>query len=83
VVYEFSGDPVVAGFADSLAGPHANMTGVTFMAPELTAKRLEILRELIPALRPVAILTYPEHPGQHSCPLGLLRMLTQKEKERK
>lgn len=41
VVYGFSGDPVVAGFADSLARPHANMTGVTFMAPELTAKRLE------------------------------------------
>src|SRR4051812_36037268 len=65
VVYGFSGDPVIAGFADSLARPHANMTGVTFMAPELTAKRLEILRELMPMLRRVAILAYPEHPGQH------------------
>ena len=38
VVYAFSGDPVLAGFADSLARPHANMTGLTFMAPELTGK---------------------------------------------
>jgi putative ABC transport system substrate-binding protein len=64
VVYGFSGDPVVAGFADSLAKPHANMTGVTFMAPELTAKRLELLREIIPTVSRVAILAYPEHPGE-------------------
>jgi putative ABC transport system substrate-binding protein len=65
VVYAFSGDPVVAGFADSLARPHANMTGITLMAPELTAKRLELLREMIPELRLVSIIFYPEHPGQH------------------
>ena len=64
VVYAFSGDPVKAGFADSLARPHANMTGITLMAPELTAKRLELLREFLPELRRVAILYYPEHPGQ-------------------
>jgi putative ABC transport system substrate-binding protein len=64
VVYAFSGDPVIAGFADSLARPHANMTGVTFMAPELTAKRLELLREIIPTVSRVAILAYPEHPGE-------------------
>lgn len=40
------------------------MTGITFMAPELTAKRLELLREIIPTLRRVAILAYPEHPGE-------------------
>src|SRR5205807_1014505 len=65
VVYAFSGDPVAAGFAESLARPHANMTGLTLMAPELTAKRLELLREMIPEVRRVAILFYPEHPGQH------------------
>lgn len=65
VVYAFSGDPVLAGFADSLARPHANMTGLTFMAPELTAKRIELLREMMPELRRVAILAYPEHPGEH------------------
>jgi putative tryptophan/tyrosine transport system substrate-binding protein len=62
-VYLFSGDPVIAGFADSLAHPRGNMTGLTFMAAELNAKRLEILRDIIPALRHVSIIANPEHPG--------------------
>jgi putative ABC transport system substrate-binding protein len=62
-VYVFSGDPVTAGFADSLAHPRGNMTGLTFMAAELNAKRLEILRDIIPGLRRVAIIANPEHPG--------------------
>ncbi|MBR0801826.1 ABC transporter substrate-binding protein [Bradyrhizobium jicamae] len=62
-VYVFSGDPVTAGFADSLAHPRGNMTGLTFMAAELNAKRLEILRDIIPDLRRVAIVANPEHPG--------------------
>lgn len=62
-VYVFSGDPVVAGFAHSLAHPRGNMTGVTFMAAELNAKRLELLRDTIPGLRRVAIIANPEHPG--------------------
>jgi len=62
-VYVFSGDPVVAGFADSLAHPRGGMTGLTFMAAELNAKRLEILRDTIPGLRYVAIIANPEHPG--------------------
>jgi len=63
VVYAFSGDPVSAGFADSLARPGGNMTGVTFMAAELNGKRLEMLREIMPKLRRVAIVANPEHPG--------------------
>jgi putative tryptophan/tyrosine transport system substrate-binding protein len=65
IVYAFSGDPVLAGFADSLPRPRGNMTGVTFLAAELTGKRLELLREIIPELRRVAIIARPEHPGQH------------------
>jgi putative ABC transport system substrate-binding protein len=65
VVYVFSGDPVSAGFADSLARPRANMTGVTFMAAEFNGKRLELLREIIPELRRVAIVANPQHPGEH------------------
>jgi putative ABC transport system substrate-binding protein len=64
VVYVFSGDPVSAGFADSLAKPRGNMTGLTFMATEFNGKRLELLREFIPGLRRVAILANPEHPGE-------------------
>jgi len=65
VVYVFSGDPVSAGFATSLARPKDNMTGLSFMAPDLNGKRLEILRELIPDLRRVAVVANPEHPGEH------------------
>ena len=65
LVYVFSGDPVTAGFADSLARPRGNMTGLTFMAAELNGKRLEFLRETIPNLRRVAIVANPAHPGEH------------------
>ena len=65
IVYVFSGDPVSAGFADSLARPRGNMTGLTFMAAELNGKRLELLQEIIPELRRVAIVANPEHPGEH------------------
>ena len=65
VVYVYSGDPVSAGFADSLARPRGNMTGLTFMAAEFNGKRLEILRDIIPGLRRVAIVANPAHPGEH------------------
>jgi putative ABC transport system substrate-binding protein len=64
VVYVFSGDPVSAGFAQSLSRPRDNMTGLTFMAAEFNGKRLELLQELIPGLRRVAIIANPEHPGE-------------------
>ena len=59
VVYVFSGDPVSAGFADSLARPRGNMTGLTFMAAEFNGKRLELLRDIMPELRRVAIVANP------------------------
>jgi putative ABC transport system substrate-binding protein len=65
VVYVFSGDPVSAGLADSLAHPRGNMTGLTTMAAELNGKRLELLREIVPNLHRVAILANPAHPGEH------------------
>ncbi|HEX2500549.1 MAG TPA: ABC transporter substrate-binding protein [Methylomirabilota bacterium] len=64
VVYVFSGDPVSAGFADSLARPRGNMTGLTFMAAEFNGKRLQLLRDIIPDLRRVAIMGNPAHPGE-------------------
>jgi ABC-type uncharacterized transport system substrate-binding protein len=65
VVFSMSADPVSAGFADSLARPRGNMTGVTLMAVEFNGKRLELLQEIVPALRRVAIIGNPEHPGAH------------------
>ena len=63
IVYIFSGDPTAAGFASSLSRPNENMTGVTLMAAELNGKRLEILRDIVPGLRRVAIIANPEHDG--------------------
>ncbi|MDI1266919.1 MAG: ABC transporter substrate-binding protein [bacterium] len=65
IVYVFSADPVSAGLADSLARPHGNMTGLTFMAAELNGKRLELLRDIVPDLRRVAIVANSEHRGVH------------------
>jgi putative ABC transport system substrate-binding protein len=64
VVYVTSGDPVVAGFAESLSRPLGNMTGMTFMSAEMNVKRLELLREIIPTLKRVAVVANPEHPGE-------------------
>jgi putative ABC transport system substrate-binding protein len=64
VVYVFSGDPVSAHLAESLANPPHSMTGLTFMAAEFNGKRLELLREFIPGLQRVAIIANPEHPGE-------------------
>ena len=52
-------DIVGAGLVDSLSRPKANITGFTLLAPELSAKRLELLRELVPGISRVAALWDP------------------------
>ena len=64
IVFNFSGDPVEAGFIDSLARPGRNMTGVTQLAFELVGKRLEILKEAVPGVSRVAVLASPLHAGE-------------------
>jgi len=64
VVYGFSGDPISAGLADTLARPRGNATGVTLMFVETNAKRIEILKELKPSIRRLALLSSPNHPGE-------------------
>jgi putative ABC transport system substrate-binding protein len=64
VVYAYSGDPVAAGLADSLARPNPRMTGLTYLARELNGKRLELLHEIAPRVRRVALLANPEYPGE-------------------
>ena len=64
LVFAFSGDPVVAGMAESFARPGGNTTGMSFMALELVGKRLEVMKEIVPSVRRVAILTNPQHPGE-------------------
>ena len=64
VVFGFSGDPVEAGLVKSLARPEANMTGITMLAFELVGKRLEVLKENVPKVSRVAVLSSPAHPGE-------------------
>lgn len=64
VVYGFSGDPVAAGLADGLSRPRGNATGVTLMMVETNAKRIEILKEIAPSIRRIALVSSPNHPGE-------------------
>lgn len=59
VVFGFSGDPVLAKLAGSLARPDGNFTGLSMLSLDLTAKRMELLKELIPQLKRVAIIANP------------------------
>ena len=55
------GDPVRAGFVASLARPGGNMTGTSFLTPDLIAKRLEIMKECIPGVTRMAFLWNPDN----------------------
>ena len=56
------GDPIAGGFAKNLARPGGNGTGVSVVTTELDAKRLELLKQLIPRARRVAVLFNPANP---------------------
>lgn len=59
IVFITPGDPVAAGMLSSLARPGRRMTALTFEYPELSAKRLELLRDLAPGIRRVLVLYDP------------------------
>jgi len=63
IVMAHDPDPVGNGFVASLARPGGNITGLASFAPELSGKRLELLKEIIPRLVRVAVLGYSTEPG--------------------
>ena len=64
IVMAVSGDPVELGLTLSLARPGGNITGLTFLSPELAGKRLQLLREVVPKATKVAGLTNRVHAGE-------------------
>ena len=59
-----SGDPVGTGLIASLARPGGNITGLTLLSPELSGKRLELLKEAFPKVARVAVLWNPASPDK-------------------
>jgi len=63
IVMSSSVDPVAAGYVDSLAHPGGNVTGLTSLGRELSAKRVELLKEIFPKMSRLAILWDVDGPG--------------------
>ena len=63
IVMTQDNDPVASGFVASLARPGGNVTGMATLRPELSGKRLDILKEIVPNLSRVAVLGASDNPG--------------------
>ena len=63
IVFIAGRDPVEQGLVASLARPGGNLTGVSFLTSELNPKRFELLRELVPQARGIALLVNPNNPS--------------------
>jgi putative ABC transport system substrate-binding protein len=62
IVMATSGDAVKSGLVASLARPGGNVTGLSFFAPELYAKRIELIKEAVPRVKTIAYLVNPDNP---------------------
>jgi ABC-type uncharacterized transport system substrate-binding protein len=60
IVTILSGNPVGSGLAQSLSKPGGNLTGLTYYATELTGKRLEMLKEMVPGISSIGVLANPD-----------------------
>jgi ABC-type uncharacterized transport system substrate-binding protein len=66
IVFTSGADPIASGLVKSLSRPGANLTGVSLLAAEMGAKRLELIRDLLPKARTVAMMINPTFPGAES-----------------
>jgi putative ABC transport system substrate-binding protein len=66
VVFTSGADPIKSGLVTSLSRPGGNLTGVSLLAAEMATKRLELIRDLLPNARAVAMITNPTYPGSDS-----------------
>jgi putative ABC transport system substrate-binding protein len=66
IVMGFDNDPVGSGFVASLARPGGNITGLSALAPEISGKQLELLKEIVPKLSRVAVLGNSTLPGYYA-----------------
>jgi putative ABC transport system substrate-binding protein len=71
IVFSTAVDPVELGFVASLASPGANLTGVTNLNVELGPKQLELLHQLVPAAKLIAMLVNPTNPNAESLSRGV------------
>jgi putative ABC transport system substrate-binding protein len=74
IVFSIGADPVEAGFVASLNRPGGNVTGVANLNNQLAPKRLELMRELIPAAASIAVLFNPTNPGPNEAVLRDLQV---------
>jgi putative tryptophan/tyrosine transport system substrate-binding protein len=63
IVFAIAGDPVGSGFVDSLARPGGNITGMSLQQHDIASKRIELLRDVVPNLRRLAILFNAGYPA--------------------
>jgi putative ABC transport system substrate-binding protein len=66
VLFAISGDPVELGLAASLARPGGDFTGLTFLSLEVAGKRVELLKQAVPPMRTLAVLSNTDHPGERA-----------------
>src|SRR5262249_61054800 len=66
IVFTSGADPIESGLGASFSRPEGNLTGVSLLSVEMATKRLELIRDLLPHARAVAMIVNPEYSGAES-----------------
>ena len=73
IVMGYDDDPVGSGFVASLAHPGGNITGLATLAPEISGKHMEILKDILPRLSRLAVLEHASQPGHPQARIMLMQ----------